>query len=180
MNEVALEILLYVYDTLDVGLTFQARKRILGLDYFMRGWRKFNQKQIEEAFRELNRYKFIKKQEYEGSVLVSLSEKGILRARSAKLRHLKFETEKWDGKWRMVSFDIPEQCRKGRRALVYRLKSAEFYEMQKSLFLCPYDCQKEVMAIVKLFKLEKYVRFGILESFDNEENVNKLFKLEKL
>ncbi len=179
MNEAALEILLHLYDSIDAGFSFQARKGLMGFDYFMRGWKKFNQEQIKEAFRELNRCKLIKKQAYEGSVLVSLSEKGILRAQSWSLRNLKNKNEKWDGKWRMVAFDIPDEFSKGRKALVYRFKAAEFYEMQKSLFLCPYNCRKEVMAIVKLFKLEEYVRFGLLESFDKEEDANKLFGLSK-
>ena len=78
----------------------------------------------------------------------------------------------------MVAFDIPEDCKKGRNALRYRLKAAGFYELQESLFLYPYDCQKEIRAIVGLFKLEKYVRLALLEYIDEEKDVKKHYGFE--
>lgn len=118
-----------------------------------------------------------KKKDYEGSVLVSLTERGFLRAINYKFRRLANKKEKWDGKWRMIAFDIPRECQKGRKALVYRLKTGGFYEMQESIFLYPYDCKSEVDALLELFKIKKYVRFGLLDFIDNEEKIKFKFKL---
>ena len=126
----------------------------------------------------MKRGEFIKqKQGYDGSVLVSLSEKGRLRALNLTFRKFETRKEKWDGKWRMVSFDIPVYCTKGRKALVYRLKSGDFYELQDSLFIYPYDFKKEIRALAVLFKIEKYIRFGLLEMIDGQENLISHFKL---
>lgn len=119
-----------------------------------------------------------KKENYDGSVIVSLSEKGKLRALNLSFRRLLKRKDKWDGKWRMVAFDIPENCKKGRNALRYRLITAGFYELQESLFLYPYDCEKEIKAFVGLFKLEKYVRFALLEYIDNEEDVKRALRFK--
>ena len=78
----------------------------------------------------------------------------------------------------MVSFDIPEEFRKGRNALRYRLRMAGFYELQESLFLYPYDCKEEITVLIRLFKLEKYVRFALLNYIDNQDHIKKLFKLK--
>jgi DNA-binding transcriptional regulator PaaX len=138
----------------------------------------FTDKQLISAVCDLKKQKFIEeKLGYEKSVIVSLTEKGILRAINYKFRRLNDKKEKWDGKWRMVAFDIPNSHRKGRKALNYRLKMGGFYELQESVFLYPYECKKEIDAFVKLFKLEKYVRFGLLDFIDNQDRIKIIFKI---
>lgn len=144
-------------------------------------FKKEDQLQVKSALKNLKRTKSIKqKQNYEGSVLVSLSEKGKLRVLNLIFRRFEHKKEKWDGKWRFVSFDIPVYCTKGRKALVYRLKSGGFYELQRSLFLYPYDCEKEIKALVKLFKIEKYIIFGLMDFVDNQERLAHHFRLKKI
>jgi len=134
--------------------------------------------QLKSAVADLGREELIKKKkDYEGSVLVSLTEKGILRAINYKFRRLGYKREKWDGKWRMVAFDIPRECEKGRKAFVYRLKTGDFYELQESIFLYPYDCKSEIDIFLELFKIKKYVRFGLLDFIDNEDNIKRRFKI---
>jgi DNA-binding transcriptional regulator PaaX len=133
--------------------------------------------QLKAAITDLKKEELIKnKNNYEGSVLVSLTEKGILRAINYKFRRFNFKKEKWDGKWRMIAFDIPRECAKGRKALVYRLKTGGFYKLQESIFLYPFDCKNEIDALLRLFKIEKYVRFGLLDFIDNEEKIKLSFK----
>ena len=77
----------------------------------------------------------------------------------------------------MVSFDIPEKYRQGRDALRNKLKKIGFRELQKSVFVAPYNCKEEILLLVKYFELEKYVRFGILEYIDNEDYFKKIYKI---
>ena len=88
---------------------------------------------------------------------------------------LKEKKVAWDGMWRMVAFDIPEEHRKKRNALRYRLQMAEFYELQESLFLYPHDCEREIRDFIKLFKLEGRVRFGLLKFIDNQGDIKDMF-----
>lgn len=136
-------------------------------------------KQLTTAVVDLKKQKLIKeKKNYEGSVLVSLTEKGILRAINYKFRRLSNKKEKWDGKWRMVAFDIPRECEKGRKALVYRLKTGGFYEMQESIFLYPYDCKNEIDALTDFFKIKKYVRFGLLDFIEGQDGIKFKFGIK--
>src|SRR3990167_2211250 len=66
--------------------------------------------------------------------------------------------EKWDKKWRVVIFDIPEKSRMARDALRRKLKELEFRELQKSVFVHPYECKKEIDFIIEFFNLRHYVR----------------------
>jgi len=143
-------------------------------------FKKDEQKDAKAAIARLRYEEAIKqKQNYNGSVLVSLSEKGKLRALNLIFRRFDNKKEEWDGKWRMVSFDVPVHCTKGRKALVYRLKSSGFYELQDSLFIYPYNCEKEVKMLANLFKIEKYICFGLLESIDSQDKLIHHFKLGK-
>jgi len=144
------------------------------LDFFKKE-EKYKAKQI---LKQLRQQEFINhKEDYNGSLLLSLSEKGRLRALNYVFRRLDNKKEKWDRKWRMISFDIPNSCVKGRKALSYRLKTGGFYKLQESLFVYPYDCKKEIEALVKLFKIEKYICFGLLESINRQNELLRHFKL---
>lgn len=153
--------------------------RFFVINEVLRDIHKYTGEQLKTAVVYLKKKDLInEKKDYAGSVLVSLSEKGILRAINYKFRRLSHKRENWDGKWRMIAFDIPRGCEKGRKALVYRLKTGGFYELQESIFLYPYDCRNEIDALLELFKIKKYVRFGLLDFIDNEEKIKFKFKIK--
>jgi len=175
------KILLHLAGCVDFGFSYRAKKMfdISGKDIRDLIGRKEND--FRDSITELRKSKFIeKKKNYDGSVVISLTDRGRLRALNIRFRRLSNKKCPWDGKWRMVAFDIPEECRKGRSALRYKMRLAGFYELQESLFLYPYDCEKEIAEFAKLFKLEKHIRFALLEYIDNQEEIKKIFKLNKL
>ncbi|OGZ78862.1 MAG: hypothetical protein A2528_00275 [Candidatus Staskawiczbacteria bacterium RIFOXYD2_FULL_37_9] len=148
------------------------------IDDIFNFFKKDEQRDVKIAIARLKYEESIKrKQNYEGSVLISLSEKGKLRALNMIFKKFDNRKERWDGKWRMVSFDIPDVCAKGRKALAYRLRAGGFYKIQESLFLYPYNCEKEIKALARLFKIEKYICFGLLESIDDQDKLIHHFKL---
>ncbi len=173
------QILLYLYDCVDAGFSYRA-KRMFGIDdlFLSSNWNKTKKGEFKSSFQNLKRLKFItQKKQYDGSIIISLSEKGKLRALNIKFRRLNDKKDNWDKKWRMVAFDIPNVNRKGRDALRYRLKTAGFYELQESIFVYPHDCEKEIRDFIKLFKLEKCVRFALLDFIDGEDYLKRLYKV---
>jgi DNA-binding transcriptional regulator PaaX len=178
MNPITEQILLHLYNCANDGFSYRFKKGLFIDDLFSGAWKNYKHEQIKDSLKELSRLEYLKKKKnYDGSVLVSLSEKGMLRILNMRFRLLSNKKEKWDGKWRMVAFDIPETHKKGRNALRYRLRMGGFYELQESLFLYPYDCEKEVRDFIDLFKLQKYIRFGLLDSIDNQEGLKGMFEL---
>ncbi len=180
MDSLAEQILLHLYNCVDFGFSYRVKKGLYISDVFPGGWhKKLKGKQVQDGLRDLRKSNFIlKKTQYDGSVIVSLTERGRLRALNMSFKKLKDKQENWDQKWRMVAFDIPNENRKGRDALRYRARMAGFYELQESLFLYPYDCEREVRDFVRLFKLEEYVRFALLDFIDNQEKIKNIFGLK--
>ncbi len=77
--------------------------------------------------------------------------------------------EEWDGKWRLVSFDIPEKIRHHRKWLRYALLNAEFKDFHKSVFTGKYPLPKSVYREIRNRGLEKYIRMMTVGEVSNED-----------
>lgn len=178
MNEIKEKILLLLLGGLAFGYSITPQRQWRVIKTVSREWKKIEEKEIKTGIRYLYKLDLISRVRAEdGSLMVLLTEKGRLRALNYQLDNIKNKKEKWDGKWRMVAFDIPEKYKKGRDVLRQKLKKIGFCELQKSVLITPYNCQKEIKTLVEYFKLDKYVRFAILEFVDNENFLKNVFKL---
>ncbi|MFA6190057.1 MAG: hypothetical protein WC711_00890 [Candidatus Staskawiczbacteria bacterium] len=179
MNEIKEKILLLLLGGIAFGYSITPGKQRMVLREISREWNKINKRELNEGIKYLYKVGLIDKDtKGNGSIFLSLTKKGKLKALNFQLNNIKNKKEKWDGKWRMVAFDIPEKYKGGRDALRHRLKIIGFCELQKSVFITPYNCMKEINFLVNYFKLDKYVRFGILETIDNGRYFKKIFKLD--
>ena len=89
---------------------------------------------------------------------IQLTNKGKARVLKNHFRSLRIKTpRRWDGKWRLVIFDIPETKRRVRDALRRKLKELGFLEFQKSVFVHPYRCTDEIHFVVNFFDAEEHV-----------------------
>jgi DNA-binding transcriptional regulator PaaX len=108
-----------------------------------------------------------------------LSENGKKRALTYQTRTMRITTPKvWDGKWRVVIFDIPEDERDARDSLREHLNRLGFYKLQQSVAIHPFDCRDEIDFVIELHAVRKYVRCMIVEQIDNERDIKRFFKLE--
>jgi len=140
----------------------------------------FSKKQIQNSFSYLNRQKLI---EYvadkDGKTIVKITKKGESKLRAFSIDLIKIKKPKrWDGKWRLVMFDIPMRFTKGRETLRYHLKELDFFQFQKSAWIYPYPCEDEIIFIADFFGVGKYVEVVTVENILREEKLKKYFRLE--
>lgn len=142
-------------------------------------WKKINKKQLEKAIASLYRSKLIREHEnQDGSLTMILTDKGRQSAITFNIDNMKIKKpKKWDKKWRMVLFDIPEKHKKARDALRETLRKLGFYEYQKSVLIHPYECRKEIDFVVEYFDIRPYVRIITANELDNEIHIRKIFGL---
>lgn len=86
--------------------------------------------------------------------------------------------KKWDRKWRIVAFDIPERLSGWRDAVRRLLKRAGFVQFQQSIWIFPHDCAELVQLIQCESKLSEHILYGVLERIEREEKFKKIFKLK--
>src|SRR3989338_4388384 len=92
--------------------------------------------------------------------LAVLTPHGILEVLLIKAQAKTKDQERWDGKWRMVIFDIPERNRDRRNLLRDLLKQNGFYRLQESVFVHPYSLHRAVVDYLKATNLIRYIRFA--------------------
>src|SRR5262249_6652431 len=103
---------------------------------------------------EKNNQKFIK-----------LTQKGQMRVLVQKAAWDR--REKWDGKWRLATFDIPEGSRKARSELRALLKKIGFIKLQASVFISPYPLNREAVEYLKFSGLIEYIRLMRVDEIDD-------------
>jgi DNA-binding transcriptional regulator PaaX len=124
-------------------------------------WYEIDRKQL---FRILERLRLggyialIKKAD--GIEKVHLTDKGKARSLIYRFNSLALpQHKKWDKKWRLVLFDIPETKKKIRDALRRKLKDLGFLEFQKSVFVYPYPSRDEIDFVINFYNISEFVHY---------------------
>lgn len=174
------KILLLLLTGVALGLAYSSRTQQRILRNLVWQWKKINREKLYRDITDLEKHKYIRYRKKSEWWDIELTEKGIKEARKIKLDKIKIKKQKkWDGKWRMVLFDIPEVKRVGRDALRQKIKKLGFVELQKSVFINPYPCKKEIDTVIKFFRVEKFVQQCVVTKLNNSSNkkLKRKFKL---
>ncbi len=108
---------------------------------------------------------------------LQITKKGELRILLAKSKI--FTRSKWDGKWRVIVFDIPEESSTQRNHFRRMLKDLNYRQLQASVFISPFPMNREAVEYLKETGLMNYIRFLKVEEMDDDSDLRKLFKLSK-
>ena len=96
----------------------------------------------------------------------------LIHARSQKNK------QKWDGKWRVVIFDVWEKARKKRESLRYEIKNFGFIQLQRSVWIYPFPCADFIKLLKTNLEFGKNIRYLVVEELDNDEKLRKFFKVK--
>jgi len=98
--------------------------------------------------------------------------------KKSTLKYFRLRYKKWDKKWRIIVFDIPEELRKERARFRTRLKWLGCVMLQESVFVFPYPCEEELGDISKDLEVGDYVDVITAESVGfKEKEFLKIFNL---
>lgn len=141
-------------------------------------WHEIDRKQLYHILRRLQLNNLIKTIERQNSEKICLSEKGKTYWLRHQFHNLALKKSKrWDKKWRIVLFDIPEKQRNIRDSLRRKLKMLGFKEFQKSIFIYPFPCKNEINFVINFFNIENNVYY--LEApISPDYNFRKHFNLK--
>ncbi len=140
---------------------------------------KYSNRQIRSAMQSIKRQKLI---EYivdkDGKTIVKITKKGETKLRAFTIDLIEIKKQKrWDGKWRLVMYDLPIRFKKSREALRWKLKDLDFFQFQKSVWVYPYPCEDEIIFIADFFGVGKYVEILTVENILRDEKLKKYFSL---
>lgn len=113
----------------------------------------------------------------DGSYVVTLTEKGLVRSRRATFESLEVKTNKWDKKWRVVMFDIPEKHKTGRDYISRHLRNLGFKQLQRSVFIYPYAVDEFIALIGEILpEISPYIAYMTVEDIDQHNKLVEKFK----
>jgi hypothetical protein len=116
----------------------------------------------------------------DGSLKIVLKRRGRQIALRYKFNELRIKIPpRWDGKWRLVMFDIPHTKKRAREALRQKLKELGFYQLQKSVFIFPYECANEIDFISEVFEIRNHILLITTNDFEGAEKLKYRFGLLK-
>ncbi len=132
-------------------------------------------KSINSTLYSLKTRGYIERVEIEGRVIYKLTPKGKIRI----IKEYLPKKPKWDGKWQIVIFDIPEKKKKTREVFREKLYELGFKKMQKSVWIFPYNVKEYLELVIEYFYIKPFVKFITADSISDEENWKRKFKLKK-
>jgi len=164
---------------ISLGLTMSVRRHFWILDSIPKELKKVKKKYLDRAIRRLYDSKLVEiKEDKNGNTILVLSEEGKKKILIYNIENLKLKRKsKWDGHWRLFIFDIPEKFKRERYILSKKLKEIGMYQLQKSVYVYPFECKDELEFIIKYFGFRKDVRFILAKEIDNELHLRKIFDL---
>ena len=137
---------------------------------------RFNVKYLRRSLERLEKQKLIEIKKRGDKYEVKVTKKGKTRILKYSLEDLSIEKpEDWDGKWRVVSYDLPESLRAYRDTLRRFFKRLGFYQLHKSVYLHAYPCEKQVEFLREFYGLGKYITLFKVEKIENEELYRRFF-----
>ena len=128
------------------------------------------------ALKRLEKKKLIKFKDSDSFVLTEGGKGILLKFDIDDIKLPDFSSGSWDKKWRVLIFDIPEISRAARDLFRNKIQELEFYTLQKSVYVTPRLCEREIMDLARILKIGKSVH--ILEASklgSNERAVRKFF-----
>lgn len=134
-----------------------------------------NKQRIRNSLRYLKRKHFIA---FPGKGKFAITRKGVGRLARVNVDQITIKRVPWDGRWRLLIFDIPEEKEPIREYFRRRLKGIGFYHFQRSVFIIPYPCEKEIDAICEELQIESDVHLITTDRFEGDEDLKKFFQLK--
>ena len=142
-------------------------------------WKDYHDSSVTRGVERLWRRGLVEVVETKEGCVVQITNEG-------KTEKLKFDIEnmtipvqgQWDGKWRMGFFDIFSTKDTVRREFRERLKGLGFYPMQKSVYVYPYPCSKEIQFLREILKVPHEVKLATIEHLENDEDLREIFQLK--
>lgn len=115
---------------------------------------------LSATIKRLERQKLVSWSEIDGKLKLVLTENGEKKVLKYRLEELTIKKpNEWDGLFRVVIFDIPEKKKGVREMFRRKLKELEFQQLQKSVFVTPFECRDEIDFLKNVYEVVPYVSY---------------------
>ncbi len=170
----------------DILSSISAGDLLVGMLFSARNTRRMYQIARERGKRRLNERRTLRRLfqkgflvEDDGKLLVSEKGNRALATVIQRLAGMSARNTRWDGKWRIVAFDIPETMRVSRDKLRNVLRRSGFKQLQQSVWVFPHECGELTVLLRTDSRLASRVVVAVSDSVQTHLDLRSLFRLPK-
>lgn len=142
-----------------------------------------NDQSVRAAISRMGKQGWVSSSKKGNKSYYSLTKMGVARIGEAANRIFKLKPEKWDGKWRTLTYTIPEEKRNLRDELRQELVWSGFGMLLNSCWISPNNLEEEVNILISKYNIEPYVHFFVSEykgPTTNESLVSTCWDIENI
>jgi len=138
---------------------------------------KNNKRDYYNVFSRLKSAGLIKTANRNGQIYISLTKEGKKKAGKYQINDLEIKkSKKWDKKWRIMIFDISDKQKIKREALRGKIKELGLFQLQKSVWIYPYNFEKEIKLLRSFFGLtSEEIQIIIADNIENDSKAKMFF-----
>ncbi len=107
----------------------------------------------------------------------TITQKGQKKLQRQQTRMSIVDTGRWDGRYYLVTFDIPESQKVVRNQIILDLKNANFFNYSKGLWLSPYNPIKYIETTRTRYNLGQKIRLIVASHLEDETKIKRHFNL---
>ncbi|MBI4991538.1 hypothetical protein HZB96_05620 [Candidatus Gottesmanbacteria bacterium] len=162
-----------------IGVIFAFPGAAPAIGSLVLGENSYDRWKTRKIIMRLKRQRFVTiKENPDNTVTVTITRQGMVRALTYQLETMKVKKQKkWDKRWRVVIFDIPEKYKKAREIFRMRLRQLSLYLLQDSVFVSPYPCFNEVEFLRELYGIPSTVKYLLVEKLEDDQEIKEYFSL---
>jgi DNA-binding transcriptional regulator PaaX len=137
---------------------------------------KYQTKGVLSRLKQKGEIEFI---EHNGKRYARLTKRGeeALAFEQQKMLLTNTKPKKWDHRYRLIIFDVPEKRKKIRDRLRYEMQDVGFLRVQDSAWIYPYDCEEFIALLKADLHIGKDVLYAVVEEIENDARIREYFGL---
>lgn len=141
-------------------------------------WKQYNPSYLRSAIKRLHKQKYVEINEQNGEEVVVLTEAGKRRILKYALDGLSIEKpRKWDGRWRLIIYDVENRKKRLRDVFREALRALGFCKLQESVWLYPYPCGKQVTFLREYYGVGNEVLYIVATTLEDDSPYRDYFSI---
>src|SRR3989344_6309021 len=141
-------------------------------------WNKFNLWRLRQVIKRLEKQKFVEIVSINGETVVRISNRGKQKVLKYNLEKMQLDQTGWDGKWRIITYDIATGKKWQRELFRQTLNRMNFLKLQRSVYLTPFKCTSEIEYLRQICDVGDEVVLLTVLGIEKEQAYRQYFGLD--
>ena len=138
-------------------------------------WQKFNLWRLRQVIKRMQHSKLVEIKEEQGIPIIKITHRGKQKLLRYKVDEMTLDESNWDGKWRLIIYDVAKAKRANSEMFRIMLNKLRFLKLQRSVYLTPFKCEDEIEYLRLLFEIGNEVQILKVGSLENEVAYRRYF-----